>query len=363
MVGHNMTKHSVDRSFLSLVIALSVIGLLAIADASAPQALDNFGNKFYFLRQQGISAIIGFIVMVIVSNINYNFWKKIATPLFLINLLLLIIVLLPNIGIHALGARRWIDLGFTSFQPSELIKLSLIIYLAKVATSNKKTLSFFLPLILVLGLIMLQPDLGTALVVIIIGFSQIFLSGINIIYFFGAGIVGVISTITLIIFSPYRKDRLLTFLETTKDPLGKGYHIRQVLLGLGSGGLLGVGLGESKQKFLFLPEASTDSIFAIIGEELGFIGSSILILVFLYLLIKIFKIAKYAPDRFSQILTYGIGSWIGGQVFLNIGSMVSLVPLTGIPLPFISYGGSSLIMLLTACGIVLNISKFATIKR
>lgn len=352
-----------EKSFFWLVITFVFIGLLAIADSSAPQALDNFGDKYYFLKQQVFSAFVGLVSMLIVANINYNFWKKIATPLFFLSILLLLIVLIPHFGIHALGARRWIDLGFVSFQPSELVKFSLAVYLAKLASSNKKALAYFIPLLVVLGLIMLQPDLGTALVVSIIGFSQIFLSGVSILYFLGALISGVLGVIILILFSPYRRERLLTFFETTRDPLGKGYHIRQILLGLGSGGLLGVGLGESRQKFLFLPEASTDSIFAIIAEELGFVGSLILIILFVYFIVKVFKIASQAPDKFSQILVFGIASWIGGQAFLNIASMVSLVPLTGIPLPFISYGGTSLIALMTACGIVLNISRFATIKK
>lgn len=356
-------KAQIDKGFLGLVLFFVFFGLLAIADASAPQALNNFGDKFYFLRQQAMWAVVGTVAMLVVSKIHYSFWEKIASPFFYFTVFLLVIVLLPNFGIHALGARRWIDLGFMSFQPSELIKFSLCIYLAKVAMSNKGVASYFVPLVLIVGLVMLQPDLGTTLIITAIGFAQIYLSGINIMYFVGALVTGAIATMGLILTSPYRKARLLTFFETTSDPLGKGYHIRQILLGLGSGGLFGVGLGQSRQKFLFLPEASTDSIFAIIGEEVGFVGSVILILLFLYLVIRIFKIAGNAPNTFTKIMTFGIGSWIGSQVFLNIASMVSLVPLTGIPLPFVSYGGSSLVTIMIACGIVLGISKYSTIKR
>lgn len=355
-------KPAIDKTFFALVLIFVFLGLLAIADASAPQALNDFNDKFYFLRQQIVWAGIGIFVMLVVSKINYTFWEKVATPLFYFSVSLLLVVLLPRLGIHALGARRWIDLGFTSFQPSELIKFSLCIYLAKVASKNKSPISYFLPLVMVTGLIMLQPDLGTTLVVAIIGLSQIYLSNINIMYFIISLGTGAIGTFLLIIFSPYRRDRLMTFLETTSDPLGKGYHIRQILLGLGAGGMFGVGLGASTQKFLFLPEASTDSIFAIIAEEIGFIGAFMLIALFLYLVIKIFKVASGAPNQFTKILCYGISSWIAGQVILNIGSMVSMVPLTGIPLPFISYGGSSLVMILTAMGIVLNISRYSTIR-
>lgn len=355
-------KKGIDKNFLILVLVIVFTGLLIIADASAPQALDNFGDKFYFLRQQAMWAFVGTFAMLIVSQIHYSFWEKIANLLFFTSLFFLALVLLPNLGIHALGARRWINLGFTSFQPSELVKFTMSIYLAKVASKNMSASAFFVPLVAVIGLIMLQPDLGTTLVVTTIGLSQIYIAGVNLAYFFGSLAVGGIGGLLLILLSPYRRDRLMTYFQVTGDPLGKGYHIRQILLGLGSGGIFGVGIGASRQKFLFLPEASTDSIFAIIAEEVGFVGSIVIILLFLYFIIRIFKIASMAPNKFSKVLCFGIGSWIGGQAFLNIGSMVSLVPLTGIPLPFISYGGSSLVMLMVACGIVLNVSKFATIK-
>jgi cell division protein FtsW len=195
--------------------------------------------------------------------------------------------------------------------------------------------------------------------VVAITITQIFVSGINFWYLLGAGLVGLISGIPLILFSPYRKERLLTFLHASQDPLGNSYHMRQILLGLGSGGIFGVGLGASLQKYSFLPEASTDSIFAVIAEELGLIGGLLVITLFIYFTIRVLKIAQNAPDIFSKTLAVGIASWIAGQAFLNIASMVGLVPLTGIPLPFISYGGSSLVMILVACGILLNISKYA----
>ena len=269
------------------------------------------------------------------------------------------LVLLPNFSILALGARRWISIGSINFQPSELIKLSICIFLAKVASKQKGAFSYFLPVIIVTGLIMLQPDLGTTLVIAIITLSQIFISDVNPMYFFGSLVVGAVGTMGLILTSPYRKDRLLTFFEISRDPLGKSYHIRQVLLGLGSGGVFGVGLGASRQKYLFLPESSTDSIFAVIAEELGLIGSVGIILLFGYFVFKGFMVAREAPDRFSQVLATGITAWIGGQAFLNIASMVALVPLTGIPLPFISYGGSSLVMVTAACGILLGISRYS----
>ena len=296
-------------------------------------------------------------------NIHYSFWEKIATPLFFLSVFCLLVVLLPHFSLSALGARRWISIGPINFQPSEFIKLGLALYLAKVASKKMKPISYFLPVVGVAFLIMLQPDLGTTLIVATIGLSQIFVSGVSLLYFGAALLIGAFGTLVMILVSPYRKDRLLTFFESTRDPLGKSYHIRQVLLGLGSGGIFGVGFGASRQKYLFLPEASTDSIFAVIAEELGLIGAIAIILLFLYFLFKGLKIARSAPDDFSKILATGITAWIGGQAFLNIASMVALVPLTGIPLPFLSYGGSSLVMVLTACGILLNISKYGIEER
>lgn len=349
---------SVDRNLLVLTFSLVILGLIAVADVSAPQALNMTSDKFFFLKQQLIWSVIGVVVLFITSKIHYSFWEKIATPFFIVCLVLLLAVLLPSLGFRALGARRWIPLGFFSLQPSELVKLGLAIFLARVASKNKGMLSYFIPLVIVAVFIMLQPDLGTTLVIAVIGLSQIFVSGVNLLYLAGAGAVGAAAVALLILTSSYRLDRLLTFFEMSKDPLGKSYHIRQVLLALGSGGLFGVGLGASRQKFLFLPEASTDSIFAVIAEETGLIGAVAVIFIFAYFVFLGMKIAIHAPDKFSQVLAVGITTWIGGQAFLNIASMVALVPLTGIPLPFFSYGGSSLVMILAACGILLSISRY-----
>ncbi|MEK7100253.1 MAG: putative lipid II flippase FtsW [Patescibacteria group bacterium] len=357
-----MMKRPFDRSFFYLVLILVIIGLVFIADISTPQALNYFDDKFYFLKQQAVWAGIGVVAMVIVSNIHYNFWKKIAVPFFFITILLLVVVFIPGVGLSALGARRWISFGSINFQPSEVVKLALALYLAKIADASKKPIAFFVPLALVCGLIMLQPDLGTTLVIGLMGISQIFVAGVPILYFLGSLFVGIISVAILIIISPYRRDRLLTFLQVGSDPLGKEYHIRQILLAIGSGGLFGLGIGQSKQKFLFLPEASTDSIFAAIAEEIGFVGSFALIALLAFFVFKAFKIASHAPDQFSKVLFVGITAWIGGQVILNISSMTALTPLTGIPLPFFSYGGTSLLMILASCGILLNISRYATKK-
>ena len=356
-------KHSIDKSFLYLILLLVTIGLIFVADISTPQALNIFGDKFYLFRQQIVWAAFGIVAMFVTSNIHYSFWKKIAVPLFFITVILLLAVLIPGISLKALGARRWISIGSINFQPAEIVKLSLALYLAKLSeSSGKRSLAFFVPLAIVCGLIMLQPDLGTTLVVGFIGVIQIFVAGVPIAHFLGLLLTGILSVAVLIISSPYRRDRLMTFLQVTSDPLGKEYHIRQILLALGSGGLFGLGIGQSRQKFLFLPEASTDSIFAAISEEIGFVGSFALIFLFAFFVFKSFKIASKAPDQFSKILAVGITAWIGGQMILNISSMTALTPLTGIPLPFFSYGGTSLSMILASCGILLNISRYANEK-
>lgn len=350
-------KSGVNKRFLWLVVALTAIGLIAVADASAPQALNSFNDKYYFFKQQIVWGVLGLVGMFVVSQINYSFWKKIATPLFFGSIILLVAVLIPGVGQNFLGAKRWLILGPVSVQPSEIVKLTIIFYLAKLSEKEKSVLAFFLPPFIVAGLIMLQPDLGTTIVVMAIAFSQILISGVSVIYVFGALVFGAVSSFLLIITSAYRRARLMTFLGQTQDPLGRDYHVRQILLALGSGGFWGVGLGASRQKYLFLPEAATDSIFAVIAEETGFLGAGIIIILFFALIMTGIKIAKEAPDKFSQILAIGIISWISFQVILNIGSVVGLTPLTGVPLPFFSYGGSALTMLLISTGILLNISK------
>lgn len=348
-----------DKGLLYSVLSLVFMGLIAVADASAPQALAQFNDKFYFFKQQIVWAGVGLLLFFLVSIIKIKLWETLAVPLFFISIILLVMVLIPQFSYSALGARRWIELPFISFQPSEIIKLAVALYFAKLAEKEKRAVSYFFPFIIIVGLIMFQPDLGSALSVSIVGLSQIFVSGISLIQFILAGIIGLFGTAVLILTSSYRRDRLFTFLGGIEDPLGKGYHIKQILLALGSGGIFGLGIGASRQKYLFLPEASTDSIFAIIAEEVGFLGGIIIISIFAYFLYRGFVIAKNAPTKFTQVLAVGLTSWIGGQAFLNLASMVALVPLTGIPLPFFSYGGTSLVMTLIASGILLNISTLS----
>lgn len=353
------TDKKYDRGLFFLTVLLTVLGFIAIADASSPQALELFGDSFYFVKQQLVWGAIGIGALIFAASINYSFWKRVAPFLFGISIVLLIAVLIPGVGNRVLGARRWIDLGVFTLQPSEFVKLTLAIFIAWLVEKEPPFYYYAVVFGLVAFLIMLQPNLGTTLIVLGIGFVQLFVAGENFFKLFSLAAAGGVISFLLTIISDYRRQRLLTFFQSSRDPLGSSYHIRQVLLALGSGGIFGVGLGQSRQKHLFLPEAATDSVFAVMAEEIGFVGSLIIISIFVIFVMKIIKIAGRSGDRFAAVLATGIAAWIGGQMFLNIGSMVALVPLTGIPLPFFSYGGSSLTMVLLGIGILLNISKNA----
>lgn len=362
MINLKNQKNKIDRTLLILTLVFTLAGLIAVADASSPQAINFFSDRFFFVKQQAVWALFGIFSLIIASLIPYKFWGKISLWLFIASGVMLIVVLIPGVGTKALGARRWLSLGYVSIQPSEFAKIAIAIYFAKLSSKGKGLLAYLGPLALICLLIMLQPDLGTTIVIFAIGFIQIFLSGANFLQLLGIILSGGVIGSFLIMISDYRRERFLTFIQQAQDPLGSSYHIRQVLISLAMGGLFGVGLGQSRQKFLYLPEAATDSIFAIIAEEVGFVGASVLIVLFSIFIFKALKIASRAPDKFSQSLASGITAWIGVQMFLNLGSMFAIVPLTGITLPFFSYGGSSLTMVLFATGILLNISKYESKK-
>lgn len=346
----------INKKLMIYVLSISLIGLIAVADASAPLAVRQFGDKFFFIKQQLFAFGIGLTLMLLLSQINYKIWEKLALPIFLLSIVLLVLVLIPGFGNKLLGARRWLVLGPVNFQPSELAKLALCIYIAKVASANKKPLAYFLPLLLVAGLVMLQPDLGTTIVLVGIGIIQMFASGVNLFYFIGFVLFSMLSSFTLIMTSDYRRQRLMSFINHAAND-EPSYHIKQAILAIGSGGLFGAGLGQSKQKFLFVPESASDSIFAIIAEELGFIRSCALILFLLIFVLVGLRSANSVQDRFGRIMAIGIVSWIGLQIILNLFSMLAITPITGVPLPFISYGGTSLVTLMVATGILLNITR------
>lgn len=358
-----ITPAKADWVLVGLVLSLTIFGLIMVGNASVVEAYRDFGDKFYYLRLQTQWLALGFLAFIITSLFNYRRLKLIAIPLLTFTLISLVLVLIPGVGVKVLGARRWLGIGIFRFQPAELAKLTVVLYLASFFSSKRNLLPFLAILGIMMVLIMLEPDLGTMVVVAATSLVVYFASGAPIWQIGLIGLIGAIGGMGLIFFSPYRKERLLTFLNPTRDPLGASYHIRQVLIALGSGGIFGLGLGQSRQKYEYLPAATTDSIFAVIAEELGFVGAVAILLIFLVLIWRGFKIASQAPDDFGRLLAVGITSWIGFQALVNLGAMVALIPLTGVPLPFISYGGSSLVLALTGMGILVNISKQRVVKK
>jgi cell division protein FtsW len=353
------------KPLLFALVALCLFGILAVYNSSIVIAFRDFNDQFHFVRSQLISLLIGTIAFIITSTLTYKIWYRMAVPLLIFTIMLLLAVFIPQVGLHLKGAKRWIDLGFFTIQPTEFTKLSLVIYLSAwfCYKERKRFLPFLLLLGIVVSLVILQPDLGTAIIITMIAIVLYYISGAPWWNFALLVPVFLVGLVLLAIVAPYRFARITTFLDPNQDPLGSSYHVRQVLVAVGSGGWFGLGLGKSRQKYGYLPEANTDSIFAIIAEETGFVGASTLITVFALISYYIFRIAAQSPDKFGQLLCTGIGIWFTIQTLLNLASMVVLVPLTGVPLPLISYGGSNLISLLTAMGIVFNIGKHGLLKQ
>ncbi|OGG11337.1 cell division protein FtsW [Candidatus Gottesmanbacteria bacterium RBG_13_45_10] len=349
----------VDRWLIIGVILLSLFGILMVYDSSVAIAIRDFSDQYYFVKEQLKWLVVGYVAFGIFSFLDYRLWYKFALPMLIGSLVLLLAVFIPGLGVRALGAHRWINFGFFVLQPAELAKLVLVMYLsAWFSTHEKRRLAAFILLLgMMVGLVLLEPDLGTGTILLSIAILLYFFSGAPIYHFLLLIPILLGSVGVLAIISPYRMQRMLTFLNPQHDPLGASYQIRQVLLSLGSGGWFGVGIGQSRQKYEYLPEANTDSIFAIIGEEVGFIGAAATILLFLFIVWRGFRIAKRTSDPFGRLLALGISSWIAVQTAINLCAMVALIPLTGVPLPFVSYGGSSLIIILVAAGILANISK------
>ncbi len=353
----NMAKYGVFL-FLAAVF-LSILGIFILYESSTYTALLSIGDKYYFARNQGIWFVIGLAVCFVVSKISYKTYYKMALPLLLGSLALLVLVFFPGIGVSLKGAHRWLNLGFTVMQPSEILKITLTIYLAAWLSIKEK--SRFIAFLLLLGLsvflVIIEPDMGTAFIIAATATIVYFLSGAPIRDLLLIFAVLLIGGLALIKIEPYRMARLTAFSNFSVNDLSKtSYHVKQVLIGLGSGGLTGVGFGNSIQKYAYLPESTTDSIFAIFAEEGGFIAATILIIIFGVFSALGFMVAVSSPDNFGKLLASGITCFLAIQAFINLASQVVLIPLTGVPLPFISYGGSSLIINFAAIGILLNIS-------
>ena len=365
-----MTKpHKPDYILIAIVLILLVFGLVMISSASQHASFQKFGEIYYYFNHQLLyGALIGLLLLFLVQKIHYHLWKKVALLAFLVSLVFLVIVFIPEFSVGSGGAKRWIELGKISFQPSEIAKLAFILYLAAwLEKKGKEIKNFsegFLPFVaisaLVTILIVLQPDISTAGIIALIATVVYFIAGGRLAHLFLLVLTGATVLLALIKIAPYRMSRLTVFLHPEIDPQGIGYQTNQALLALGSGGIFGKGLGQGLQKRGYLPQPAGDSIFAIIGEELGLIGVLFLISLFVLLAFRGFKIAKHAPDTFSRLVASGITCWLVFQAFIHMAAISALVPLTGIPLPFISYGSSALVASLISVGILFNISKHTT---
>lgn len=361
-----MSRFKIDYIFLFSVIALSAIGLIMILSASPTLAMKH-GDAFYYIKRHLFYLLLGAAALYYAFFIKLDNIKKRSNLILIISIALLIMVFIPGAGRKVLGASRWIDLGVLSFQPSELIKFAMVLFLARWLSEKKAIIKDFyrgvlppLILLLLIGfLIVKQPDLGTFIITAAVFFCLFFIAGMELSQFIFMGSAALVGVIILSLSSPYRFRRIIAYLDPWKDPQGVGFHIIQSLLAVGSGGLFGLGLGSSRQKFFYLPQQFTDFIFAILCEELGFIGGLGVVVLFVIFCVRGFRIALEEKDMFRKYFAAGIVSWITLQALINILVVLGMIPTTGIPLPFISYGGTATIINLFAAGIVLNISRKA----
>lgn len=354
-----------DPALLAVTLVLSLVGLIMVFSASAVVAGNRFQDPWYYLKRQMAWLAVGLVLMHLASRIDYAVWRKSAIPLLAVNAVLLVLVLMPSLGIVAKGARRWLQFGWIHLQPAELVKLVTVIYLSAYLTKKNDKITQFtrglLPPVIVVGilsgLVLLEPDLGTVVVLGLVMLTLLFLGGAKVQHLITLGLCALPLVLIMILRSSYRRQRLLTFLSPWKDASDAGFQITQSFLAFGSGGLFGVGLGEGKQKLFFLPEAHTDFVLALIGEELGLTGTALIILLYALFVIKGFQVANRARVPFGRYLGMGITLLIGIQALVNAGVVTGLLPTKGLTLPFVSYGGSSLVASLLAVGILLSISR------
>ena len=355
-----------ERTFLLIgIILLSIFGLIMIYSASNVWSEYKFNDSYKYIKSQGLFLIVGYIALFIISKISYLEYKKKSNLIFIICTVLLSLVLMPGIGTVRNGSRSWFGIGSFGIQPSEFTKLGLIIFTSKYLSNNQKEIKNIkkgvLPilgvLLLVFGLIMLEPDFGTGVVIVMTIIVLLFISGVKMNFFIKIGILGLLGVASLIIIAPYRMQRIVSFLNPWNDPLGSGFQIIQSLYAIGPGGLLGLGFGNSIQKHFYLPEPQTDFIFSIISEEFGFLGILIISFLFLLLFYSAIKISLNTNDLFGKYLSFGLSFMLIFQTILNLSVVIGLVPVTGVTLPFISYGGTSLVMSFISIGIILSVNK------
>lgn len=357
-----------DYVLLGAVLGLLAIGTVMVFSASASEALQRFQNPYHFLEKQLLWAALGIGTLVVASRFDYWRWPKYTFPLFALSVLGLMAVLVPHVGLDINGARRWVKVGPLQVQPSELAKFAMVMMFAWLFTRHRERLGDFwggvVPHLAMAGVVLLlilaEPDLGTTVAVGATFFVMLFAAGVKKRHLGALGLASLPALTWAVFAKSYRRQRILAFLDPWKHPLGSGFHTIQALLALGSGGLFGLGLGHSIQAFGYLPEDYTDFIFAILGEEMGLLGTLTVIVLFTVVAWRGYRIAMRAPDRFSSLVAIGITSMITIQAAINIGVVTATLPVTGITLPFISYGGSSLVLAMLGVGVLLNISRYST---
>ena len=363
----NQKIGTIDYKFGIALLILVIFGIATLSSASAPLSYTRFGDSYYYLKHQLVLGLLpGIIFFTLFSLIDYRFWKKWAPTMLAASLVLLVLVFIPGLKAEYGNAKSWINVFGYSLQPSEVVKLTFLIYLAawldnrgshKAGDFHEGLIPFLIALGLIMILMVLQPDIGTMNIIVFMSIAVFFVGGGKFNHILMIGIGGLAFIALLIVSSPYRTDRFMTFLHPELDPQGIGYHINQAWLALGSGGLVGQGFGMSQQKYQYLPEVMGDSIFAVIGEELGFIALVICIGLYLYIIKRGLMIAQKTNDQFGRLLVTGVMAWFAFQTFVNMGAMVGLLPLTGVPLPLISYGGTSITVTMAAMGLVANVSR------
>lgn len=368
----NFANNQFDFILCITVLVLLAMGIIMILSASAPSALATTGNSYTYVKKQFAFAIVGIILMFIISKIDYRFYKKYYWPIYFASWIILLLVLVPGLGVSVKGATRWVNLGFTQFQPSELTKIGLIIFYAGYLSDHKSELTdfwrgFVKPLCFIIppiGILFgIQNHLSVSLIIGIITVTMMIMSGCKLSHFANsgfaglAGIAGIVGIMQMRGKGGFRLDRIATYFNPWADAQGTGYQMVQSLYAIGSGGFFGVGLGESKQKYLYIPEPHNDFIFAILAEELGFIGCCFVIALFAIFIWRGILIAMKAPDMFGSLMAMGITTLIGAQAIINIAVVTASIPTTGMALPFFSYGGTALLILLCNVGILLNISR------
>lgn len=350
--------------FISIII-ISLFGILMIYSASSIWAEYKYADSLKYVKNQGMFFIIGVFLMIAVSKIKYKWYYDNSNKILLVCFILLILVLIPGIGSVRNGSRSWFGFGSFGIQPSEFAKLGLIIFTSKYLTNNENSMKDIkrgvFPILgltlLMFFIIMLQPDFGTGTVLVMSIIGLMFVGGVSIKFFLKIALVGVIGVVILIAIAPYRLSRIISFIDPWKDPLGSGFQIIQSLYAIGPGGLFGMGFGKSIQKHFYLPEPQTDFIFSIISEEFGFMGVVIVTTLFLIIIISCFNISHKTNNLFAKYLSFGISFQFSFQTLLNLMVVVGLIPVTGVTLPFLSYGGSSLLISMLSMGIILSISR------